>query len=104
MGADLILFNGRITTLASHQPEVAALAIHDGRVLAAEDVMRHAGPATKRIDLRRRRAIPGLVDSHTHIIRQFALEAPRVTHMIAAERGHEPPAHGIALPNPGRKD
>ncbi|HUJ00154.1 MAG TPA: amidohydrolase family protein [Usitatibacter sp.] len=72
MSDDLILFNGRITTLSAGLPETQALAIRGGHVVAEgsnEEVMRNAGPRTKRIDLHRRRAIPGLVDSHTHIIR-----------------------------------
>jgi predicted amidohydrolase YtcJ len=72
MPADLVLHNGRITTLDKRQPEVAALAIQDGRILATgsdQDVMAHVSPTTKRIDLRQRRAIPGLIDSHTHLIR-----------------------------------
>ena len=31
----LILGNGRISTLAAQQPEVAAVAVRDGRILAA---------------------------------------------------------------------
>lgn len=72
MSADMILFNGRITTLSAAQPEAQALAVRDGHVAAvgsSEEVMRGAGPKTRRIDLHRRRVIPGLVDSHTHIIR-----------------------------------
>lgn len=34
------------------------------------DVRRLANPGTKLIDLQGRRVIPGLIDSHTHIIRQ----------------------------------
>ena len=70
--ADLILFNARITTLDPHQPAASAVAIADGRLIAVgEDarVMAHAGPLTQRIDCNRRRLIPGLIDSHMHIIR-----------------------------------
>lgn len=72
MNAELVLLNGRITTLDPRSPEVSALALHGGRILAAgpeDEVMRHAGAGTRSIDLGGRRAIPGLVDSHTHIIR-----------------------------------
>ena len=51
---------------------VDALAIHDGRILASgttAQVMRHAGPATQRLDLNGRTVIPGLIDSHSHPIR-----------------------------------
>ncbi|MGF9762189.1 amidohydrolase [Microvirga sp. 0TCS3.31] len=72
MQADLILFNGRITTLDRQQPEASALLIRDGRFAAVGDeqeVIPLAGPTTQRIDLKGRRVIPGLIDSHMHIIR-----------------------------------
>jgi hypothetical protein len=57
MNADLILFNGRITTLSAAAPESQALAIQDGHVVAVgsnEEIMRNAGPRSKRIDLHHR--------------------------------------------------
>src|SRR4051794_36540568 len=68
----LILHNGRITTLDRQNPEAAAVAMHDGRFVAVgseREVMPLAGPGTRRIDLKGRRVIPGLIDSHMHIIR-----------------------------------
>jgi predicted amidohydrolase YtcJ len=70
--ADLIFFNGKITTLDRQNPEAEALAIRDGRFMGAgraQDIMRFAGPSTQQIDLKGRRVIPGLIDSHMHIIR-----------------------------------
>lgn len=70
--ADLILRNARITTLDPRHPDVSALAVRDGLVIAIGDdaeVMRHAGAHTRVIDGEGRRAIPGLHDSHTHLIR-----------------------------------
>jgi len=70
--ADAILFNGRITTLDPLAPEVSAVAIKDGQFLAVGDdrtIHTHAGPDTKKIDLKGRTVIPGLNDSHIHVIR-----------------------------------
>ncbi|QRM31617.1 amidohydrolase [Microvirga sp. VF16] len=70
--ADLILFNGKIATLDRQKPEASAVAIRDGRFMAIGDeseVMPLASPETQRIDLKGRRVIPGLIDSHMHIIR-----------------------------------
>lgn len=69
---DLILANGRVTTLDPANPEAAAIAIAGGRILAvgrSEEIVPLAGPGTKVIDLQGRRAIPGLNDSHTHLVR-----------------------------------
>ena len=52
---------------------VGALAVRGDRVLAVGPdarIRRLAGDHTRLIDLRGRRVIPGLTDSHTHLIRQ----------------------------------
>ena len=70
--AQFILKSGKITTLNKQQPEVQAIAIADGKVLhtgSNEDVMKLAQADTKIIDLNGRRVIPGLNDSHLHLIR-----------------------------------
>lgn len=70
--ADLVLTGGRIATLAYEEGFVEALAIRDGRVHAVgsdAEVLRHAGEGTRRIDLGGRTVIPGLNDSHAHVVR-----------------------------------
>ncbi len=72
MTADLILVNGRFTTLDTSNPNPQAVAIAGGKFLAVgdeRDVRALATPTTQVIDLRGRRVIPGLIDSHMHIIR-----------------------------------
>src|SRR5512144_1550964 len=67
---DLILENGRIATLDRRHPEASTLTIKDGRILDVDGEVDHPrGPGTKIIDLKGRRVIPGLNDSHLHVIR-----------------------------------
>jgi len=69
---ELILHNARIATLDPLTPEVAAVAMGEGRILEAGDertVLKRAGAHTKIIDLKGRTVIPGLNDSLIHIIR-----------------------------------
>jgi predicted amidohydrolase YtcJ len=67
---DLILHNGRITTLDPKYPEATNVAIKDGRIIGVDDAEEYErGPGTKEIDLQGRRVIPGLNDSHLHVIR-----------------------------------
>ena len=72
MTPNVVLRNGKITTLDNRQPEVSAMAIAGSEVLAIgtdDEMMKLAGNATQLIDLNKRRVIPGLNDSHLHIIR-----------------------------------
>jgi predicted amidohydrolase YtcJ len=67
-----VFFNGCVTTLDPTQPQATALAVRDGRLLAIGDdaeVLHAAGDGARRLDLRGHRVIPGLNDSHTHLIR-----------------------------------
>lgn len=67
---DLILHNGRIATLDPGHPEAASVAVKDGRIVGVDDSEEYEhGPETRVIDLRGRRVIPGLNDSHLHVIR-----------------------------------
>ncbi|GLI24385.1 hypothetical protein GGQ86_004392 [Xanthobacter flavus] len=70
--ADLILFNGKMTTLDRTNPTAEAVAVRDGVIVfvgTTADTMRLAGTTTRIIDVGGRRVIPGLIDSHMHIIR-----------------------------------
>jgi predicted amidohydrolase YtcJ len=70
--ADLILRNGRVTTFDRAAPNASAVAIRDGLILAVgheEEIMQLAGANTRVVDLAGHRLIPGLNDSHTHLIR-----------------------------------
>lgn len=72
MPPELILHHGKITTLQKNKPEVSALAVTAGKITAIgsdDEVLPLASPQTKVIDLNQRRVIPGLNDSHLHVIR-----------------------------------
>jgi predicted amidohydrolase YtcJ len=72
MKADLILYNGKITHFGQNQEAVTAVAIQDGKFVAIgsdSDVLKLASTKTKLIDLGGRRVVPGINDSHIHLIR-----------------------------------
>lgn len=69
---DLILFHAKITTLDPDKPEATAIAIKDGRVIdtgSDAKILGRYADAAQTIDLNGHRVIPGLNDSHTHLIR-----------------------------------
>lgn len=68
----LILFNGKIATGEKENEFVEAVAIRDGRFLkvgSRAEVEALKGDSTRMVDLNGRTVIPGLNDSHTHLIR-----------------------------------
>lgn len=72
MKAELILYHGKFTTLDPANGEASAIAIADGRIIAIGDdatIRAMADKDTLSIDLNGRRVIPGLNDSHLHVIR-----------------------------------
>ena len=72
MHPDLILTHGRFTTNDRANPDPEAVAITGGcfsAVGSLRDILATRGPATRVLSLDGRRAIPGLIDSHIHVIR-----------------------------------
>ncbi|MFI9747780.1 amidohydrolase [Streptomyces sp. NPDC052494] len=70
--ADLLVRNAKVFTGDPDRPEARAVAIRDGRVAALgddHDLAHLVGPGTKVVDALGRRVIPGLNDSHLHVIR-----------------------------------
>ncbi|HEX9564873.1 MAG TPA: amidohydrolase [Gemmatimonadaceae bacterium] len=69
--ADLIVTNARIYTVDENRPMVEAMAIRDGRVVftgPARGAMTLRGPGTQVLDLHGRTVIPGMIDSHVHLL------------------------------------
>jgi predicted amidohydrolase YtcJ len=67
--ADLILSGGTILTMERSQPRAEAIAISGGTIVAVgakDEVMAHAGPNTRNIDLAGRALLPGFIDAHGH--------------------------------------
>src|SRR5947207_4747096 len=69
---DLILYQGRFTTLDRSNPTASAVAIENGSFTAVgndSEIMKLRGRSTKVINLGGRQVLPGLIDNHLHIIR-----------------------------------
>jgi predicted amidohydrolase YtcJ len=69
---DLIVHNAKVTTLQSDRPEVQAIAVRGEKVTAFgadAEIMRLRGNNTRIVDAGGRRVIPGLNDSHFHLVR-----------------------------------
>jgi hypothetical protein len=70
--ADVVLSNGKIITVDERFTIAQAVAIKGDRIVAVganQDILRLAGPGTRRIDLRGRSVTPGLIDNHMHLMR-----------------------------------
>ncbi|HHN8406379.1 TPA: amidohydrolase [Morganella morganii] len=70
--ASKIFINGDIHTLDRENPVAQAVAVRDGKFIAVgtnDDVMQFRNEETEIIDLKGRVIIPGLNDSHLHLIR-----------------------------------
>src|SRR5882724_1278602 len=69
---DLVVYDAKITTLDDARPEVSALAVAKGQIIAIGDdatIRALASDRTQSIDGHGRRIIPGLIDDHAHYIR-----------------------------------
>jgi predicted amidohydrolase YtcJ len=72
MDYDIIYVNGRFTTLDPANPQAQAVGVKDGRFAAVgtdAGIRTGLAHATPVVDLNGRCVIPGLIDSHMHVIR-----------------------------------
>jgi len=72
---DLVLSNGKIITVDERFSVAQAIAIKGERIVAVganSEILPLAGSNTRRIDLRGRAVIPGLIDNHMHLLRAGA--------------------------------
>ncbi len=79
--ADLIVFNGKIATVDDAMTMVEAMAIREDTIIAVgrnQDILELAGPDTKRLDVKGRTVLPGIVDPHRHLTGFMAEDFPEV--------------------------
>ncbi len=70
--ADTVLVNGKIVTVDDRFTIAQAVAIKDGRIVAVgktAEIAKLADGNTKKIDLKGKTVIPGLIDNHSHWVR-----------------------------------
>src|SRR5580765_823010 len=70
--ADLVLTNGKIVTVDDRFTIAQAVAVAGDRVIATgtnDEINRLAAPNARRVDLRGRTVLPGLIDNHLHLLR-----------------------------------
>ena len=111
--ASIILINGRIATQDGRRSFATAVAIKDGRFVTVgsdQEILAYRGATTQVIDLGGRTVIPGLNDSHLHLIRgglNYNLElrwdgVPIAGRRLADAPGAGP-AHAAAAVGPRRR-
>ncbi|MHC4661385.1 MAG: amidohydrolase [Planctomycetota bacterium] len=67
--ADAVFTNGDIYTMDKEQPRAKAIAVAGGKIISVgndSDILEFCGPDTKKVDLKGRFVVPGLIDSHAH--------------------------------------
>jgi len=69
--ADLVLVNGKVVTVDAEFTVAEAVAVKDGRVMAVGstlEIEKLKGRSTEVVDLEGRTLMPGLIDSHIHVV------------------------------------
>ena len=69
--ADLLLLNGKVITVDEDFNVVEAVAVKDGKIIATgmmDEIEGLRGELTEVIDLEGKSVLPGLIDSHIHVV------------------------------------
>ena len=70
LGATLVLLNANVVTLNPKQPKAEAIAIQNGRIIAArsnKEIRKYIGKKTRVIDAKNKTIVPGFADCHVHM-------------------------------------
>ena len=73
LGADLILFNGKVVTVDKDGSEAEAVVVKDGKIVKigkSSEVLQLTNEDTVKIDLEGKLVLPGFIDTHEHCIRK----------------------------------
>ncbi len=108
---DAIYYNGKIVTVWAARPLAEAVSVrghHFVHVGSDSEVLATAGASTRRVDLRGRTVVPGLIESHTHPITAAQAEQDRplpgmhsiadIQSYIRSEASRLPPGQVIFVP------
>jgi len=69
---DLVLLNGKVITVDDRFTIAEAIAVSKDRIVAVganREIAQLAGPNTKKIDLKGKAVIPGIIENHAHFMR-----------------------------------
>src|SRR2546426_119322 len=70
VSASVVFTNGPVHTVDARDTIASGVAVEGERIVAVgsdQDALAHAGPGTRRIDLRGRSLTPGFIDAHHHL-------------------------------------
>lgn len=102
--ADTILVNGKIVTVDDRFTIAQAIAIKDGRIVAVgktADITKLADGSTKKIDLKGKTVIPGLIDNHSHWIRAAEHDELRLDGVTSRKQALKMLADRVRAARPG---
>src|SRR4051794_17862538 len=69
--ADAVFKNGNVYTVNERQPRAEAIAVKGGKIIfvgSNKDAQAYEGRATRVIDLKGATVVPGMTDSHYHLM------------------------------------